>query len=70
MIESKVVFIEVADARGAPTPKGIQKNIDALQRLLPECCRKSRPTRGRPCCADHCLVWDTISILVGIQKQL
>ncbi len=46
--------------RGNPTKEDIQKNIDALQRIVD----------GKPFCTDSAIQIDTISILKGIQRKL
>lgn len=59
----------IDNTRYRVTKKDLQENINVLIDLLGGCC-KTAPTRGRPCCKEHRIVWSTISMLKGIQDQL
>lgn len=43
-----------------PTSRGMQRNIDALQRAID----------GKPLSSDFAIMRDTMSIIKGIQEQL
>lgn len=56
-----LVTIEIKSKKGTPKKQDIQKNIDALERVL-----ISNTTSAH----DTVLILDTLSILKGIQKKL